>query len=31
LSVLWKEFAFLAVFAALIAWAATRKLNRKVA
>ena len=31
LSVLWKEFAFLALFAGLIFWAATRKLSRKVA
>jgi ABC-2 type transport system permease protein len=31
LSVLWMEFTLLAVFAALIFWAATRKLNQKVA
>ncbi|MGP8244136.1 MAG: ABC transporter permease [Bryobacteraceae bacterium] len=31
LSILWMEFLFLAVFAALIFWAATRKLNQKVA
>jgi ABC-2 type transport system permease protein len=31
LSILWKEYVFLAAFAALIAWAATRKLNQKVA
>jgi len=31
LSILWKEYVFLAAFAVLIAWAATRKLNQKVA